>query len=80
MTPQNRVPSCFDICSFWEYCILVDTPDAAFWASMDDLLSSNLHTYLGLVMFLPLISDGVVELDPDPAPVVDPFMQFDIGN
>ena len=47
---------------------MVDIPDAAFRASMDDLLSSNLQTYLGLVEFLPLISDCVVEPEPEPEP------------
>ena len=58
--------------------MFVDIPDATFCASMDDLLSRSLHTYLGLLLFLSLISDCcldvvvtrpgtvLVPLDPDP--------------
>jgi hypothetical protein len=63
--------------------MFVDIPDAVFRASMDDLLSRSLHTYLGLLLFLSLISDcclGVfvtrpgivlVPIDPDPGAQLD---------
>jgi hypothetical protein len=35
--------------------MLVDMPDAVLRARIDDLLSSSLQTYRGLVVFLPLM-------------------------
>ena len=64
--------------------MFVDIPDATFCASIEDLLSRSLHTYLGLLLFLSLISDccldvvvtrpGIVLIPPVP----DPGAQLDI--
>jgi len=64
--------------------MFVDIPDAAFRANIEDLLSRSLHTYLGLLLFLSLISDcwpdvvvtrpGIVLIPPVP----DPGAQLDI--
>ncbi len=42
--------------------MFVDIPDAAFRASIEDLLSRSLHTYLGLLLFLSLISDCCLDV------------------
>ena len=70
--------------------MFVDIPDATFRASIEDLLSISLHTYLGLLLFLSLIRDccldvvvtrpGIVliPLDPDPGAQLD-IMNFKSG-
>jgi len=60
--------------------MLVDIPDAVLRAIIDDLLSSSLQTYRGLVVFLPLMRGCTLEYVLWPLPVVlfELFEQFDM--
>jgi hypothetical protein len=63
--------------------MLVDIPDAVLRAIIDDLLSSSLQTYRGLVVFLPLMRGCTLEyvlwlLWPLPVVLFELFEQFDM--
>jgi hypothetical protein len=60
--------------------MLVDIPDAVLRAIIDDLLSSNLQTYRGFVVFFPLMRGCTLEYVLWPLPVVlfELFEQFDM--